>query len=307
MDNEMTIIILITAGIAACLCAAVIGAFRKRERDQMRKLNEILDQAIAGNPECADPDESEVSKIESKLLRFLRESGLKQEQMEEHRNSIHSLIGDISHQTKTPIANVKLYTQLLGEANPNEEQRRLIEQIESSADKLDFFIRSLVRSSRLESGVIKIAPYTGNVRTLIEEAAAPYRSEAEAKDIALFIEMPDEPLCAIYDPKWCAEAVGNIIDNAIKYTNRGGKIRIAASAYEMFVRIDLTDTGRGIAEENLPKVFARFWRGGDTAHMQGVGIGMYLARKIITDCGGYIRAVSEVGKGSTFSVFLSKP
>jgi signal transduction histidine kinase len=130
--------------------------------------------------------------------------------------------------------------------------------------------------------------------------------DATAKGIRLAAAVGDSPLLASFDPRWCGEALANIIDNAIKYTPVGGDVQVSAACYELFVRIDITDNGRGIAQADLPKVFGRFWRAESSADSPGAGLGLYLARQIVTGCGGYIHAQSEPGKGSVFSVFLSK-
>jgi len=271
----------------------------------LQKLDAMLDEAIAGTFQAQSFDESLLSKIESKMLRFLEQSRLKQEQIANEQERVRSLISDISHQTKTPLSNVALYTQLLAEQNLTDEQAKLSEQISASAEKLNFLIQSLVKTSRLESGIIKIEPKPGNVYDLISAATAECENLAAAKNITLSI-VQDTPVAALFDPRWCAEALFNIIDNAIKYTPENGSVRISVTEYEMFARIDVADTGRGIREEDLPKVFGRFWRAPESADSPGVGVGLYLARQIIASCDGYIKVNSQIGKGSTFSVFLSK-
>jgi signal transduction histidine kinase len=216
------------------------------------------------------------------------------------------LISDISHQTKTPIANIALYTGLLGEQDLTDVQRDLMEQITLSADKLNFLIQSLVKTSRLESGIVKIEPQFGNINSLIDVAVSENISKAKAKDIILKVECKDTSIEAKFDTHWCVEALSNIIDNAIKYTDPCGRVTITVTEYEMFARIDVADNGRGIHEEDLPKVFGRFWRAAESANNPGVGIGLYLAREIVISCGGYIKVESQLGKGSVFSVFLSK-
>jgi signal transduction histidine kinase len=276
-----------------------------QDKKLLQKLDAILDEAIMGTFQAQSFDETLLSKIESKMVRFLEQSRLKQEQIANEQERVRSLISDISHQTKTPISNVALYTQLLAEQNLNEEQKKLAEQISASAEKLNFLIQSLVKTSRLESGIIKIEPKPGNVYDLISAAVAGCESLAAGKYITLYI-IRDTPVTALLDPRWCAEALFNIIDNAIKYTPENGYVRISVTEYEMFARIDVTDTGRGIREEDLPKVFGRFWRAPESADSPGVGVGLYLSRQIIASCGGYIKVNSQIDKGSTFSVFLSK-
>jgi len=277
--------------------------FKKR---LLRKLDEMLDEAIAGSLEAKTYDESQLSKIESKMARFLEQSYLRHEQIEGERERVRSLISDISHQTKTPLANVALYTQLLAEQDLTQEQLKLVGQISVSADKLTFLVQSLVKTSRLESGIVKIEPKPGNVFELATAVIAESKSLADSKSIRLSLAESNDPVFALYDPRWCAEALFNIIENAIKYTPENGNVMVSVTEYEMFIRIDVTDTGRGIREDDLPKVFGRFWRAAESADSPGVGIGLYLAREIIIACGGYIKASSKLGEGSTFSAFLSK-
>jgi signal transduction histidine kinase len=276
------------------------------DKKTLRKLDEMLNEAIAGTFEARSYDESQLSKIETKMARFLEQSLLRREQIEGERERVRSLISDISHQTKTPLSNEALYTQLLAEQDLTDEQIKLVGQISVSADKLTFLIQSLVKTSRLESGIVKIEPKPGNVYELLSAAISECRSIADAKNIILSSVENDEPIIALIDLRWCAEALFNIIENAVKYTPENGSVSVSVTEYEMFVRIDVTDTGRGIREEDLPKVFMRFWRASESADSPGVGVGLFLAREIITACGGYIKVSSEIGKGSTFSAFLSK-
>ena len=106
------------------------------------------------------------------------------------------------------------------------------------------------------------------------------------------------------DPKWTVEALGNIVDNAIKYTACGGNVQVKAEQNSFFVKIDIIDDGIGIEKEEIPKIFGRFYRSLSVADQPGVGIGLFLAREIIQAQKGYIKVTSKRGKGSTFSVFL---
>ena len=128
-------------------------------------------------------------------------------------------------------------------------------------------------------------------------------SKARTKGLELILHDMDEK--AYFDSKWTLEAICNILDNAVKYTNEGS-ISLSVTAYEMFVRIDIKDSGIGIKEEEFSKIFSRFYRSEDTKNMEGVGIGLYLSRQIISGEGGYIKVSSVYGQGSTFSVFLPR-
>ena len=107
-----------------------------------------------------------------------------------------------------------------------------------------------------------------------------------------------------HDSKWTSEALFNLLDNAVKYTPAGGKIAVSVVLWEMYVEIKVTDTGKGISESNQAAIFRRFYREEEVHEQQGVGIGLYLAREIVTRQGGYIKVVSEPGKGSEFSIML---
>ncbi len=272
----------------------------------LSRLDKMLDEAIAGTFQSGSYDEKLISKIESKTIRFLEQSKLKREQIEGERERVHSLISDISHQTKTPLSNITLYTQLLAEQDLTGEQKLLTAQISDNTEKLDFLISSLVKTSRLENGIISVRAKNGNVYDLVSFAVFECEKTAAEKDITLSFTRGENPVTALFDIKWCGEALVNIIDNAVKYSEGKSVIKISVHEYEMFARIDIEDDGRGIREEDIPKVFMRFWRAAESSEKPGVGVGLFIARQIITACGGYIKVSSRYGQGSVFSVFLSK-
>ena len=110
---------------------------------------------------------------------------------------------------------------------------------------------------------------------------------------------------AVFDPRWTAEAVCNLIDNAVKYTP-SGRVTVSARAYELFARIDVADTGPGVEEAELEKLFQRFYRGEASSGAEGVGVGLYLVRQIAQGQGGYVKAFSRPGRGTKFSLFLPR-
>jgi signal transduction histidine kinase len=270
----------------------------------MRRLNDLLDLAMAGDFDVRRYDESEYSRLESKLAHFVAASGLRREQIQEDRDKVNVLVGDISHQTKTPLANLLLYTGLLQEQELSEEVRELAEQIAGSGDKLNFLIQSLVKASRLEKGILKITPIPSKVDALLTPLVKEYESLAAEKGITLNLKQENDQLQAMFDPKWMSEALGNILDNGIKYTKIGGEIRISVIPYEVFVAIRIEDNGIGIKEEDLNKIYKRFWRAPEAAQIPGLGIGLYLTREIVLACGGYMQVSSRLGVGTAFTVFM---
>lgn len=268
----------------------------------MDRMSKMIDRARDGEPieECFD--ESKLSALETKLAAYLAMTQTGSRQLEEEKAKINELISDISHQTKTPIANISLYAQLLAESNLPEKESACAHALLTQADKLNFLISALVKTSRLENGIIVLAPKYQPVQPLLDELLAQSSAKAAQKNIALHGTSTTESAC--FDAKWTSEALLNIVDNAIKYTPSGGEISIGVTAYSLFCRIDIRDTGIGIAEGEQAKIFNRFYRSKAVQSEEGVGIGLYLAREIISGEGGYIKVASKLGSGSAFSAFL---
>lgn len=283
---------------------AVIAALYWYTSNILSELDKMLDSAIDNTFTEHMFSEKKLSKIESKLYRYLSAGNTALRQISAEKDNIKTLIADISHQTKTPVSNILLYSQLLREAPGLDDNTiRLVSQIEEQTEKLSFLTASLIKLSRLENGIINVAPKENCISKLI--AGLDHDADADAKGICLCIE-PVTECMAVFDMKWTLEAVSNIVDNAIKYTPSGGSVTISSQEYEMFVCIRIADTGIGMSEEETAKIFARFYRSSEVSDERGVGIGLYLAREIITKEGGYIKVSSKKGAGSVFSVFLPK-
>jgi len=294
------------------------GGVRGQERRVMlrsreaRKVEEMLDAALQGNFRESDYDESELSRVETKWKRFLSTSALSKEQLEREKENVKSLVSDISHQTKTPVANIKLYTELLkerlcGEENTSERQQeiRMAEEISRQADKLEFLIQSLTKMSRLESNILAVQPEEQGLQKLLEESIGDVTPKAEKKQIQIINNCVDN-ITAFYDFKWTKEAVCNVLDNAVKYSPRGGKVILSVTEYELYAAVSVRDEGIGIPEEDTARIFGRFYRAESVQQEDGVGIGLYLTREILRKQNGYIKVKSAPGKGSEFFLYLQR-
>ena len=290
---------------ALCLLAAlaVVIIDRIRTKRTMKRIEKMLDAATNDAFTETTFDESELSALETRFAHYLSASETSYRSVAGEKDKIKSLISDISHQTKTPIANLLLYSELLLEDDIPDSAKVNAESVHRQAEKLRFLIDSLVKLSRMENGIISLSVQQTALQPMLENVVAQYSSKAEEKGLRLSLSAAD--ITASFDPKWTAEAIANIVDNAIKYTHSGG-ITITASSYELFARIDITDSGIGISEDEQPRIFSRFYRSESVKEADGVGIGLYLAREIITGEGGYIKVSSTPGEGSTFSVFLPR-
>ncbi|MDE5932519.1 MAG: HAMP domain-containing histidine kinase [Lachnospiraceae bacterium] len=271
----------------------------------MEHMNHMLERAMEGTFSVEEIDESMLSALEFKLAHYLDASAVSARNVALEKEHIQMLLSDISHQTKTPIANLRLYGELLQEQSLDEESRGYVNALNVQTKKLDFLISSLVKMSRLETGVLALHPKENAVMPMLVKACDEFAPAASAKGLFLRlipIESVLEPQ-AFFDEKWTLEALGNLLDNAVKYTETGG-ITVRVIPFELFCRIEIADTGTGIAEEEQAQVFSRFYRSRKAADVQGIGVGLYLAREIIAKEGGYIKLSSTPGEGSVFAVNL---
>ena len=242
------------------LAGGVVLWYRRRTRRILENLNRMLDIAMQGDFTEDSFDESMLSALESKLAHYLAVSTVSARNVQAEKDKLKTLIGDISHQTKMPIANILLYTQLLMEQPGN---RDCLDALEGQTKKLQSLIDALVKTSRLESGVIALNPACGKLQAVMDAALSQIVPKAAAKTIQITLEPTDAD--AVFDPKWTEEAVYNLLDNAVKYTSSGGAVRVTATAYQLFSAIHISDTGPGIPEEKQPRVFQRCYRGAEHA------------------------------------------
>ncbi len=268
------------------------------------RLEDMLEDAVNGTFREGNYDESRLSRLEVKWKRFLSSSATSKQKLLEEQERIKMLISDISHQTKTPIANIMLYSQLLQEKEKDPELFPIIENIREQSEKLDFLIRSLVKTSRLENEVLILQPKLQPIAPVLESVVNTALEEAAKKQIRILLEDTDAEAC--FDMKWTEEAIGNLVDNALKYSPPGSEIQISVIDYEMFAAVSVKDRGIGIWEEEQAQIFERFYRSRDVAEEKGVGIGLYLVREIAAKQNGYVKVKSEHGVGSTFFFYMIK-
>lgn len=248
-------------------------------------------------------EDNMLSKLQLQVLKL---SGIlkgRNENINKEKEEIKTLISDISHQLKTPLANLKMYFDFLkDESLTKEEKEEFTDVIEISLKRLEFLIESIIKMSRLEGGVINLRCEKYSLNDTVLIALRQCYEKANKKHIEIIFNELSK-VTTLHDRVWTTEALFNIIDNAIKYTNEYGKIKVTIESYNMFVHIDIEDNGVGIKEEEQAKIFGRFYRGKNTLDVDGIGIGLYLSRKIISMEDGYIKVKSNEN-GSKFSVFL---
>ena len=269
------------------LLALIIGIILYKYivlRKETRELSDYIDQALDGNLEITEFDEKELSKIKSKLIKFLYASQVKEAKINTEKSKTKDLIADISHQTKTPITNLSLYISLL-EDDPKDEY---LEIIKYELNKLEFLIQNLVKSSRLESDIISLQKHQANLKDLVEDVLREFKVILDEKCIS--INLKDQDLIFDLDERWLKEAIHNLVDNAIKYSPNGSTINIRVYKSYLNYNLDIENECKDLSEETLPKIFERFYRGKNSVSKERLGLGLFIAREIIEKHGGNIRA-----------------
>lgn len=281
--------------------------YKRHMESNFKKLSNMLTSIIDMQEEeiFSTVEDSILGKLQfqtNKLINILKNQN---KRIENEKNEIKSLISDIAHQLKTPLTNLRMYGEFLQDENLSEDERKEFNEIILlSLNRLSFLTESMIKMSRLESGVIQLKPELAPLNETLFNALKNVQKKAKDKNINIEVQKVEQ-VNIIHDKKWTSEAIFNVIENAVKYTKSNGIIRIKVINYEIFSRIDIEDNGMGISEEELPKIFTRFYRGKNVTEEEGIGIGLYLTREIISRQGGYIK-VSSNKKGTIFSLFFKK-
>ena len=275
---------------------AVCGVYFFLQRRRNQRMFGRFEQILTGKSADHIADEY-LTPTERKLISRLCELETREAKVQDGYKKISSLVADIAHQSKTPLSSILMYTELSENGGIIREQ----------TEKLSFLMESLTKLAKCEGGLIaeNLSPKENSVKELLRQGIEANYASADAKKIDIRCEIPDD-LNAGFDLRWTAEAVGNILDNAVKYSPQGSTVTISACTYDMFVRIDIADQGSGIPEDELCNVWKRFWRGKNAENAGGVGIGLYLTANILNAEGGRV-SVQSNENGSTFTVFLPKP
>ena len=348
--TESTLLIAAYVLSVTGVCVVNRLLLRQSERRVLRRFERILD---SGRSDCI-ADEY-LSATERRMISRLCELEAREERVRQGFQNISSLVSDISHQCKTPLSSILMYTEL------SRDRGDIV--IHRQTEKLQFLIESLTKLAKCEGGLIaeNLSPRMNSVRELVARSVETVVDAADRRGISIvcdiggaevngeYADCNDDSrtartdcdvdsdtahadcdvgsntaradcdidsdtarthtvthdLSARFDLRWTAEALANILDNAVKYSPDGGEICVKTCDCDTFVRIDVADHGCGIPESELCNIWKRFWRGKNSRDLPGVGVGLYLTSRILSAEGG--RAVAKSSPdGSTFSVFLTK-
>lgn len=286
----------------------LLDFLHNRYNDDLLEQITLLIEALVEQQErqiFSEAEDTLTARLQHQLLKLRNILTAQNQMLAQEKEQIKTLISDISHQIKTPIAAANTFAELLSDGELSAEERtEYITTLQMSLGKLTFLTNSLIKISRLESGIISLKPEKNSLNEIVLQAVKTVYAKAKEKGILITFEC-DQSFEAVLDFNWTAEAISNVIDNAVKYTPQGGFVRLQITEYPSFLRLDISDNGVGIPEEEQAKIFGRFYRGKQSVGTDGVGIGLYLTREIINKQNGYMK-VSSDENGSTFSLFLKK-
>lgn len=300
----------VVAAVSASVCllcgAACFGVFALYKRRQRKRLDRLVSYLAAVNSGSYDLDldsnsENADSRLQNEIYKTtvtLREAA---QQSSESREQLKTALSDISHQLKTPLTSIVITTEnLLDNPDlPPELRQEFLRDIYQASNHISFLVQSLLTLSKLDADSIVLKRKPEPLKEIFSEVTQNIAVLAELRGVS--VTAADNAVTLGCDKKWLCEALTNIVKNCVEHTGAGGTVRLTAAANPLYTAITVSDNGQGIAPEDLPHIFERFYRGKNAAD-DSVGIGLALAKAIIEKAGGTIRAASEAGKGSEFSI-----
>lgn len=307
---EWTQLIGVAAVLLSAGCVSAAWIFYRQKKKMYQSASRLLDELLDGKAvSLTDLEEGEISALAGKARRLSEKLQFEIGQAEREKEQVKSLISDMSHQLKTPLANIMMYEEILssdgaeGRELSREEQKKFLRKMHVQSEKVNWILNSLFKMVKLEQNVIVFEAGPNLIRKTILDAVNLIYEKAQKKQIE--IETEYFPDCSLFhNPKWTTEVFANLLENAVKYTPEGGKVTIGMRRFEMYTEIWIRDTGMGISQEELTGIFKRFYRSRDVENLEGSGIGLYLSKLILEKEKGYMNVASQKGVGSCFSVFL---
>ncbi|MCL1995741.1 MAG: HAMP domain-containing histidine kinase [Defluviitaleaceae bacterium] len=299
---NIAVFILILIGVICGFGAYLCGRYVRRV---FGSIDEILERILAKkfDEPIKTVGENRLSKLSHKANRVMDMCISEVAQTAAEKETIQSFISDLSHQMKTPLAAIAMYTELLAEGGLSEEERQdFLSRTKMSTEKLQWLTENLTKISRLEVGAILLNLKNSSIKQTISEAVVAVLAEADKKNISIAVtDFSNTPL--YHDKRWTVEALVNILENAIKYSDEKGEVLVEMWQLQQYSKITITNNGVGIPEEERHLIFKRFYRGENAEDKAGFGLGLYLANVIMEKQGGYIMVDSSDEKVA-FSLFL---
>lgn len=289
------------------LCLTFLGYFlfvSRKRYDNIAKMGEQIDQILHGAEvsvmeNCIEGDMAVLStQVKKMVWRLQEQQGL----LQKEKSLLADSMADISHQMKTPLTSIHLILSFLQEEDLTLARRReLVRNLTVLTGRIDWMVYAMLRMAKLDAGIVALQEKKISMKTLIQKSYETLAVSMDVRGISFHSDVAEEA-CMTGDMAWMTEAVTNVIKNCMEHTPEGGVVSVRVKENPLYTVIYVEDTGAGIAAEDLPHIFERFYRG-KNADDNSVGIGLALSKRIILSQNGTIKAYNKrKGRGAVFEI-----
>ena len=302
-----TWLIILYGAANLAVSAGMYFVIEKRVDENLYAFSDMMEELVEGRVRIVFPRTGDtiLSRMQEQLLRLYDILCSYEERERQFRRQLDENIGDLVHQLNTPITNIRMYAGFLGIDDLSAKEReRFIACLEAQAQKLSWLGESFSKISRLETGIIRLKPEWQSLENVLLQAVGQVMEKAKHRGMEIEL-IGHVKSMVMADAKWTAEAVFNVLDNAVKYGDAGSRIEMEMTELTNYVGVAVRNSGMAIAPEDYPKLFKRFYRGVDAGEREGVGLGLYIARKILEEEGGYIKTGRTADGRTEFVLYLA--
>lgn len=300
---------------------AIVSVSRHR---QVMRLAEEVDEVLHSGRrvDFSNCREGDVAILANELAKMVARLARTRDQLELERNALADSLADISHQIRTPLTAAGLMLPIIERADDPRERIRAARELEMMLERVSWLVTALLKIAKVDAGAMRLDARQVLLVDVAREALLPLGTSLDLHDIEVRMDV-DAQAAFVGDAKWTTEALGNIVKNCMEHTPAGGRISIVGAEDAVSTTIEVSDTGPGISEEDLPHVFERFYRGRESAaalgdrstedadseapaRPTGFGIGLALAQALVSAQGGTLRAGNAAGGGARFEIAFPK-
>ena len=300
--SKVAALICLSLGAALTVLFAIFTAQRYK---RISELNDYLSLVCNGNYglDIESNTEGELSILQNNLFKVITKLKTQNEVIEADKLYLADSFADITHQLKTPLTSMMVVSELLENETDAEKRREFTGIINNQCEKMSWLVQTLLKLSKLDAGTIEMSSDEIEICDVIDESLKPFMLTLDLRNITVEKKISDFAFTG--DRVWSAEALQNIIKNCIEHTADGGRLEIETDETTVFKRVIIRDNGCGIAAEDLPHIFERFYHG-KNASAESVGIGLALSKAILNKENAAVSVTSEEGSGTEFEIKFYK-
>ena len=305
MVNEL--ICLLPAAAAALLFGGLYVYKLKKYKKSLRRLSGEIDRILHGSGELVlgSYEEGEISILRDEIYKMTVRLREQSETLVGDKEALADSLADISHQIRTPLTTLNLMTaRMMREGDDPEQRKRILREMNRMLERIEWLITALLKMSKLDAGAIRLEPTDISMEGFLKKVMEPFEIQMDLRDQRCRIEGA-EGMTFTADEAWTLEAVRNVVKNSLEYTPDGEALEISCEDNPLYTEISVCDSGPGIAPEDLPHLFERFYKG-KNAGSSSFGIGLALAQSIMSRQNGVIRAENRRQGGSRFRIRFYK-